>query len=122
MIRRTKQRGITLTSFVFVLMVLGFFAYTAMQLFPIYSEHMAVVDSMEALSQEPGVSSWETRKIRDMLDRRFDISYVESVKAEHIKIERTKGGRKLLTITYEVRKPYAYNIDIVAKFSDSVEL
>ena len=122
MIRRTKQRGITLMSFVFVLMVVGMFAYTAMQLFPIYSEHMAVVDSMEALSQEPGVSSWTAPKIRDRLDRRFNISYVDSVKKEHVKIERTKSGRKLLSINYEVRKNFAYNIDIVAKFSDSVEL
>jgi hypothetical protein len=80
MIRRTKQRGITLMSFVFVLMVLGFFAYTAMQLFPIYSEHMAVVDSMQALTEEPGVSSWDAPKIRNMLDRRFNVSYVDSVK------------------------------------------
>jgi Flp pilus assembly protein TadG len=121
MIGSTHQRGITLLSFLIVLIVLGFFAFTAMRLFPVYSEYYSVRQAMDAVANEPGVNTWDLRRVRDMLDRRFNISYVDSVKPEHIKLTRTSAGNTL-TIEYEVRRNFAYNLDFVASFSHSVEL
>jgi hypothetical protein len=121
MIGSTRQRGITMLSFILVLAVLGFFAFTAMRLFPVYSEYYSVKQAMEAVANEPGVNTWNIRRVREMLDRRFNISYVESVKPQHIRLTRTSGGN-ILTIEYEVRRNYAYNLDFVATFSHSVEL
>lgn len=117
---KTRQRGITLIGFVIVLAVAGFFAFMAMKLVPIYQEYMSVVSAMKALQDEPGIVNMSPLKIRDLLSRRFDISYVDSVKPENIKITRADGY--LLQIKYEVRKPFMYNIDIVASFDRTVEL
>jgi hypothetical protein len=121
MVGSSRQRGITLLSFLVVLVVLGFFAFTAMRLFPVYSEYYSVKQAMEAVANEPGVNTWDVRRVRDALDRRFNISYVESVKPEHIRLVRSPGGNTL-TIAYEVRRTYAYNLDFVAVFEHSVEL
>ena len=59
-------------------------------------------------------------KIIDLLERRFDISYVDSVKKEHIFIDMKNGPT--MTITYEVRRQLMYNLDIVGKFTHTVTL
>lgn len=116
-----RQRGITLLGFIVVLAVVGFFAFLAMRLFPVYSEYYSVVTAMKGLQSEPGVGQMTPEKIRDLLNRRFYISYVESVKPNHIKITRAGTGYNL-NIKYEVRKPLAYNLDFVAMFDKTVEL
>lgn len=115
-----RQTGMTLIGFVVVLAVAGFFAFLAMRLFPVYSEYHSVVSDMEGVASEPGVANMPPEKIRDLLNRRFYISYVESVKPEHIKITRQNGYN--LRVVYEVRRPLAYNLDFVATFDKTVQL
>ena len=117
---KSNQRGMTLLGFLMVLAVVGIFAFMGMKLFPVYSEYYSVVQSMKGIQMEPGVAAMSPERIRDLLDRRFNISYVESVKPEHIKFNRVNGYN--LTIAYEVRRPLAYNLDFVAKFSKTVDL
>jgi hypothetical protein len=117
---RANQRGITLMGFLIVLSVAGFFAYLGMRLFPVYIEYYGVVTAMKSIQNEPGAAQMSPEQIRLLLDRRFDISGVNSVKREHIKITRERGYN--LTITYEVRRPMIYNIDFVAMFDNTVDL
>lgn len=115
-----KQRGLSLIGLVMVLGLLGFFAFLFMRLFPVYSEYMSVIESMNAVAAEPGISNKSPDMIKASLYKRFNISYVESVKPEHIIIDRKRGNT--MQIKYEVRKPLAYNLDFVAMFDRSVEL
>ncbi len=117
----TRQRGITLLGFLVVMMILGFFAFLIMRLFPVYSEYHSVVSAMKGLQSEPGIGQMPPERIRALLTNRFYISYVESVKPNHVKITRAGNGYTL-NIKYEVRKPLAYNLDFVAKFDKTVEL
>lgn len=115
-----SQQGMTLTSMVVVLSVVGFFIYIGMKLFPLYSEFSGVKESMEAVAQEPNIAKAPKGKVIDLLFRRFNISYVENVKAEDITIDTKKGAK--LTIKYEVRRPLMYNLDVVARFEHTVDL
>lgn len=119
MSRLRAQSGITLMGFIIVLAVVGFFAFLAMKLFPVYQEYYAVVSDMNGISAEAGSSNWSPAEIRQRLDRRFNVSYVESVKPEHIIVD-TKNGN--LQIKYEVRRELMYNLDFVAKFDKTVKL
>lgn len=120
MTRASRQSGMTLLGFAFVLAIAGFFAFLIMRLFPVYSEYYSVVSDMKGLAAEQGVATMSPERVREMLNRRFYISYVESVKPEHIKITRNNGYN--LTIKYEVRRPLLYNLDFVAMFDKTVEL
>lgn len=118
-LKRT-QRGMTLTSMVVVMAVVGFAIYIGMKLYPMYSEFSGVKESMEAVAQEPKIANAPKSRVIDLLYRRFNISYVESVKPEDITIDTKRGAK--LTIKYEVRKPLIYNLDVVGKFEHTVEL
>jgi Tfp pilus assembly protein PilE len=116
-----KQQGITLMSFVIVLIVVGFFAMIVMKLFPMYSEYNNLKGVMTAFAASPGSARLTPAQAFADLERRFNIAYVESVKREHVKITRT-GNKSQLNITYEVRKPMIGNLDVVAHFDHTVDL
>lgn len=118
--RISTQSGLTLTSFLIVLCVVGFFIYIGMKLFPVYTEYYSVVVDMKGLAAEPDVKKMSPEQVRDRLSRRFSMSYVESVKPENVKITRKDGYQ--LTVAYEVRRNLIYNLDFVAVFDKTVEL
>jgi hypothetical protein len=121
MATRRGQRGITLIGFVFVLIVAGFFAYLGMRLVPVYIEDYSVKRSLEEVSKEPGIASKTPEQIRDILQRKFYISYVETAKPKDAKITK-EGNNMILQMKYESRGPLFYNVEYIASFDHSVTL
>lgn len=116
-----SQRGMTLMSFVVVLAVVGFAAYIAMKLFPMYQEYYAVRTAAKSLAGEPGVGDMDPSKIKDLFFRRLYISYSENVERENVKIERIEGGWNM-KVNYEVRRSLVSNLDVVGVFDVSQDL
>ncbi|PJJ95974.1 DUF4845 domain-containing protein [Lysobacteraceae bacterium NML75-0749] len=111
---KRKQAGITLTGFLTLLVVVGFFLFIGMKLFPMYQEYWSVTKALKGVANDSAVST-DPDSIRRSLDRRFEVGYVTNVKGRDIKIERSAQGA-LIVAEYEVRKPLLYNLDIVGKF------
>lgn len=61
---KRKQSGMTLTSFVVVLAVVGFGLYIGMKLFPMYQEYYAVRTSMKGLANEAGSADMDPSSCR----------------------------------------------------------
>lgn len=120
---RHKVEGITLIGFVILLAVLGFFAYLAMRLVPMYVEYFGVLKSMEQLRQEPGAAQMSLPEVRNSLNLKFNTQYVDeaSVTPQSISLKR-EAGAATLRIAYEKRVPFLYNIDLVGKFDKSLNL
>jgi len=117
-----KQRGITLIGFIIVLVVAGFFAYMGMVLGPAYSEYYSVVKAMNSVAADATPNSTDIETIRRALDRQFNVGYVDSVVGKDAKLIRDKTTGNMINMTYEVRKPFIYNIDFVVKFAHTAQL
>ena len=115
------QKGITLLGFIVVLAIVGFFAFIIMRLFPVYSEYYGVLQAMKAMQTEPGIAAKTPEQIKEMIGRKFYISYVTSVKKNNIRLTRKDGGY-VMNVKYEVRGPLLYNLEYVATFDKTVEL
>lgn len=112
---RRSESGMTLLGFVVVLAVVGFFAFVAMRLFPMYQEYYSVRSAMKGLAAEPGIGSQDPARIQDLFFRRLYINYSENVKKEHVKLRRTDNGWEM-NVQYEVRRPLVGNLDVVGRF------
>ena len=115
------QRGLTLTSFLVVLIVVGFFLYVGMKLFPMYQENYAVRSAMKSLANEPGIGSMQPANIQKLLFKRLYINYSENVKPANVKFDRKDNGWTM-RVNYEVRRPLIGNIDVVGKFDSTQDL
>ena len=117
------QKGITLIGFVMVLLVVGFFAYAAMKLVPVYSTQMGVVKSMKQLQLEPGINDKGIDDIRRDLNVKFDLQYVDEsiIPPQNIQLKK-QGGASSLRIFYDRRVPFIYNVDLLVHFDTTVDL
>jgi Tfp pilus assembly protein PilE len=121
MTTRSRQQGITLIGFIFVLAVAGFFAYIIMRLFPVYTEYFSLVRVMNETAAEANVGTKTPDQIREMMDRKMYISYISTVKKKDIIVQRENGIYRM-RVKYEVRGPLIYNLDYVASFDHAVNL
>ncbi|MFQ5488406.1 MAG: DUF4845 domain-containing protein [Gammaproteobacteria bacterium] len=118
---KKKMKGLTGLGFLLLLVLIGFFALLAIRLFPIYLEHYNVTASLKSLQSEAQQAPLSRKEVKDLLLRRFQINDISHLGKEQIKVESRNRG-KLVTIAYEVRKPFIGNIDLVVSFKDSLEL
>lgn len=118
-----KQRGITLIGFAIVLAVLGFFAYVAMKLVPVYSEYMGVVKSMNQLKTVQGIGDKSIEEVRQLLSVKFDTQYVDdkAIPPQNIQL-RKQGGATSLRVFYDRRLDFIYNVDLLVSFDKTVDL
>ena len=61
-----KQNGITLMSFLVVLVVVGFFAVVAMKLFPMYSEYHNMKAAVDAFAAQPRILHGRQASLRSV--------------------------------------------------------
>ena len=118
---RGKQRGMTLIGFVIGLIVFCFFAYMGMVLGPAYSEYFGVKKAMNFVAANTTKDTSDVGVISRMLDKQFNVGYVDNVTGKDVKLIRDKGGNQIL-MDYEVRKAFVYNIDFMVKFKYQVAL
>lgn len=120
---KQSQRGITFIGFVIMLCVVGFFAYCAMKLVPVYTEYFGIVKSMNQLQTEPGIASKEIGEIRQMLNTKFSIQYVDenTVPPQNIQLKRQSGAASL-RLFYDKRVDFIYNVDLLISFDKTVNL
>lgn len=118
MVGNRKQHGLSMVGFLLTLSLLGFFAFITMRLFPVYTEYYSVKSDMEGLRNEPNARGLSPEQLRNLLFRRFQISYVESVKPTDVTFDRNRGYN--MNVVYEVRRPLMGNLDFVAKFNHTV--
>lgn len=118
--KRSMQKGITMIGFLLGLIVLGFFAYLAMRIVPMYIEYFGVVKAIKHVVAQPDIAHADDHKIRNYLSAEFDIGYVDSITAEKgVKIKRTQDGIEL-SVDYEVRKPFVSNLELLGHFQKTV--
>jgi hypothetical protein len=116
-----RQQGMTFIGVVIVLGLIAFFVLAALKLVPLYLENFKIVSSLQSLKSEAGLGSKSAPEIMTLLSRRLDINEVRRLTPKDIEI-KTGSGRALVRIKYEARESFIGNVDIVAKFDDSVEL
>ncbi|HEX7817509.1 DUF4845 domain-containing protein [Dyella sp.] len=119
---KKRQSGITLIGFLVVLIVVGFFGYMAMKLVPSYTEYMGVVKAMNQLSSS-GVEGKSLDEVRRDLIFKMGFQYVDdsTVTPKDITLHRN-GNAAELTVAYDKRIPFLYNIDFLLHFEKSVTL
>lgn len=114
-----KSQGLTLIGFVFVLGMLGFFAFAGMQIGPVYLDHMSVVKAMETAAKESTMNDSPT-KIKTRIAKLLDVSYVDQVTAKDFKIIR--GSGRQIEVKYVVEKDFVFNLGFIMKFEERVSL
>lgn len=113
----TRQKGMTGIGWLIVLGLIGFFVLLALKMVPVYLEYYKVVSTLESLAKESGYES--PREIRDLLERRFDISYVNTITHKDV-IIKSAGKHFNVRAKYDAREHLFGNVSVLMSFDKQV--
>ena len=113
----TRQKGMTGIGWLIVLGLIGFFVLLALKMVPVYLEYYKVVSTLESIAKESGYES--PREIRDLLERRFDISYVSTITHKDV-IIKPAGRNFNIRAKYDAREHLFGNVSVMMSFDKQV--
>ena len=120
---QSRQRGITLIGFVFILIIAGFFAYTAMKLVPAYTEYMGVVKTVKETAAKPGEMGKPLAQIRDDMSFAGSFQYVDNSTMKDARLRIVTGGAApMLVMSYRKVIPFLYNVSFLLRFKTSAPM
>jgi len=116
-----RQQGLTFISLVFVLGLIAFFVLLGLKIGPIYLDHSKVVSALAEIKKMPDIQEKSPAEIRDSLNKRFNINYVNDVTKDDITISKQVNYLKV-AIEYEVVRKIAGNLSVLVEFNDVIEV
>lgn len=114
-----KQRGVSLSGVIVVLIVLALLGLMAAKTVPAYIDYYnikKVFASMEAAGELKNMGS---KELRLSYSRRSGIDNITSITAQDLLIEKGQDGNMVMSAEYSVRTPLVANISLMIDFSVS---
>lgn len=117
------QRGMTVIGMLMLLIILAFAVLIAMKVVPMYIEYYTVKSTIESVRNEPTLAQMSTQDIHKAIQRRFDVGYVERVKATDLKVKNDPSGRgRVLEVVYDDERELFYGLYVLLKVNEIVPL
>lgn len=118
---KSRQSGMTLIGFIFVLFIGGFFAYMGMRLFPAYSQFFSLSKAMTQVATE-GVDGKSQNEVRRDFMFKLSFQYADdAISPRQIQFIQKDGGTNM-KVAYDRRIHFIYNIDFLLHFEKTVAL
>ena len=114
-----QQKGVTAIGWLIILGLIGFFVLLILKMYPSYYEYYMISSTLETMSKDSGFES--PAEIRDKAERRFDISYVDTITPKQL-IIKPYGQSWMVTAKYESRVHLFYNVSVVMDFDKQVKV
>ena len=117
----SKQKGLTMISWIVVIVFLLFQGVIAMNVLPIYITDSSVKKIMAALPDDIKAREASTQELKGMVAKRLNINSVYSIKSEHIKVKKGRG-ENIVTIEYEPRGKLVGNLEYIVSFKHEARI
>ena len=120
MLTPRKQSGMTPTGTFIIILLIGFGAYLALKIVPLYLEYFNVASSINSLKDDPDLTTKTESQIRVLIRKRFEINDVKRVRAEDVKVVKS-GGRVTIKVEYDAEASIVGNLDVIVRFKKRAE-
>ncbi len=110
-----KQKGLTLISWIVVLVYILFQVVIAMRVIPEYITDRSVKSMLERMKTDPDAKRLTNQQLQSLVEKRLDMNGIYSIKLGDIKV---KNGRdmQIITINYVPRGKLIGNLDYIINF------
>lgn len=116
------QRGMGMLQWLLVLAIAGFFLLFAFKVVPLYAENRYVESALRSV--ENSAEKLEQMTDAEIIKKLTNFYMINNVRSEgptkNIKIER-ESEKVVITIDYETRVPFFWNIDLVLSFQNHLD-
>jgi hypothetical protein len=118
-----RQKGLSFTGLAFILIVLGVIVLAVLRLLPIYTEHFAIMRTLEQTKSLPESKSMSPSQLQSQLMKTFYVNDVKLINSanfkDYIEIVKT-GGATEMNLIYQRDAPFMKNVFLLVKFEEQV--
>ncbi|MGH1485886.1 MAG: DUF4845 domain-containing protein [Cellvibrionaceae bacterium] len=115
-----QQQGMSALAWLVVITIFGFLLLSISKLGPHYLDNRFVVATLKSLGEDPDFSRKSVSDVREQLSRIFQINNIRGKPTESVKVFKNSNGT-IVTIAYEERIEFLYNIDVVLTFNSVLD-
>ena len=117
------QRGASLGTMGVVTVVILFFAYMVMRLFPPYMGHLTVKSIMDSVKKdlEKDISAPTVADIQKGIRRNLEVNDLPVPKIRDFKIKKTKTGYNV-SVKYQREQEWMGPVHFLMKFEESIDI
>jgi hypothetical protein len=114
-----KQRGVSLSGAVVVMVILALVGLVAAKLAPAYIDYFAIKKILTAMEASGELKTMGAKELRLAYNKRANIDNVRSITHEDLQISKDSEGNAVISAEYSVRTPLVANISLIIDFSVS---
>ena len=116
-----RQKGLTMISWLVVIVFLLFQGVIAMNVLPVYISDSSVKEIMEALPNDVKARESSAQELKSLIAKRLSMNNVYSIKSENIKVLKGRG-ENIVTIEYEPRGKLVGNLEYIVSFKHEARI
>ncbi|MBI5437108.1 MAG: DUF4845 domain-containing protein [Nitrosomonadales bacterium] len=117
-IMANKQRGVSFSGFLMVVVVLIFAAVGGMKILPAYIQNNEIKGIFDTIARDPEMQDAQAKDIRESFAKRAMMNNITVVSPADIEVNKA-GGRLVLRISYAVKIPLVGNASLLLEFNTS---
>jgi hypothetical protein len=118
---KKQQQGLTMISWIVVIVFLLFQGVIAMNVIPVYLTDSSVKSIMQELPNDPNARDTQTTQLKALVAKRLNINSIYSIKPENIKVVKGRN-ENIVTIEYEPRGKLVGNLDYIVSFKHEARI
>jgi hypothetical protein len=118
---KKQQQGLTMISWIVVIVFLLFQGVIAMNVIPVYMTDSSVKSIMEELPNDANARDKPPNQLKALVAKRLSINSIYSIKPENIKVVKGRG-ENIVTIEYEPRGKLIGNLDYIVSFKHEAKI
>lgn len=109
------QQGMSAIGWLIAISIFGFLVFAGSKIIPHYIDNQFVVSTLKTLAEDPEFSTMTAGEIKSKLRKFFTINNVRGQATRSVTVKKVKNGN-IVTIGYEERIDFFYNVDVVLSF------
>ncbi|HXZ96832.1 MAG TPA: DUF4845 domain-containing protein [Burkholderiales bacterium] len=113
-----RERGLTMTGFLTLSIVLIFAAFLVFRLLPPYLEYFAVQKAVDGVARDLDLQTATSRDVRGAFDKHALIDNITTITGEDLEIVR-QGDDVVVNANYSVKVPIIANVAACIDFQAS---
>jgi Domain of unknown function (DUF4845) len=118
---RRRQLGMTFIGILCILALVGVIGYAGVRLVPVYLNYMKVARTMEMTATEVRGDNPDPGKMRNILERHWEIEDPSGVDYKDIEITKGDDGVSM-HVVYDDAVPYLANVSLSVHFDKTVKV
>ncbi len=111
----SNQRGLTLISWIVVIVFVLFQGVIAMNVIPVYMTDSTVATIMKDLPNDPAAKRASIKELKNVVAKKIRMNSVYTIKPDDIKIKKGRG-ENIVLIEYEPRGKLIGSLDYIVSF------